>query len=370
MHPLDARAALRQPAAMSEGDSIGTIATGALIASEVERAERGAPAHGHDENEPCANCGQERIGPYCHACGQVGHVHRNVGALVHDIAHGVFHFEGKIWRTLPLLIRRPGELTRRYVAGERAKFVSPVALFLFSVFLMFALFNTSKHKDAAKYQATTTQELKQAEAELGTLRRRQQAATTQAEREAISDKVIDQATEVGVLRRLAAAGVGTNPEAKVSGNGAERGNFNTGLEWFDAMTKGASKNPDLLAYKLKTYAYKYSWALVPISVPFIWLLFFWRRDVGLYDHAIFAIYSLSFMSLGVVALVLLGKAGVSSAIIALAAMLIPPVHMYKQMKGAYGLSRFGAILRTFLLLIFTAITLTLFAAFVFYLGAG
>ena len=51
----------------------------------------------------------------------------------------MLHLDGKFWRTLPLLAWRPGELTRRYVHGERAKFVSPMAMFLFSVFLMFAV---------------------------------------------------------------------------------------------------------------------------------------------------------------------------------------------------------------------------------------
>ncbi len=40
----------------------------------------------------------------------------------------------------PLVARRPGELTRGYVEGERARFVSPMAPFLFSVFMMFAVF--------------------------------------------------------------------------------------------------------------------------------------------------------------------------------------------------------------------------------------
>ena len=62
-------------------------------------------------------------------------------SLGHDILHGVFHFEGKVWRTLPELFFHPGRLTRRYVDGERAKFVSPMALFLFVVFLMFAVFS-------------------------------------------------------------------------------------------------------------------------------------------------------------------------------------------------------------------------------------
>ena len=40
-------------------------------------------------------------------------------------------------RTLPMLAWKPGELTRRYIDGQRARFVSPIALFLFCVFLMF-----------------------------------------------------------------------------------------------------------------------------------------------------------------------------------------------------------------------------------------
>ncbi|PMY00709.1 hypothetical protein C1Y22_37340, partial [Pseudomonas sp. MPR-R2A5] len=75
-------------------------------------------------------------GDFCHACGQAGHVHRSLHSIGHDLLHGVFHFEGKIWRTLPMLAFHPGALTRRYIAGERERFVSPLALFLFSVFLM------------------------------------------------------------------------------------------------------------------------------------------------------------------------------------------------------------------------------------------
>ena len=40
-----------------------------------------------------------------------------------------------------MLAWRPGELTRRYIAGERARVISPIALYLFSVFLMFAVLN-------------------------------------------------------------------------------------------------------------------------------------------------------------------------------------------------------------------------------------
>ena len=79
--------------------------------------------------------------PLLRACGQKAHVHRSLRAFWHDFVHGVLNFEGKIWRTLPMLAWRPGDLTRRYIAGERARFISPVALYLFTVFLMFAVLN-------------------------------------------------------------------------------------------------------------------------------------------------------------------------------------------------------------------------------------
>src|SRR5688572_7351846 len=96
---------------------------------------------GHTAETACLNCGTLLAGAYCHACGQREHVPRTLSAFFHDLLHGVFHFEGKIWRTLPMLAWRPGELTRSYIEGQRARFVSPLAIFLFSVFLMFAAFS-------------------------------------------------------------------------------------------------------------------------------------------------------------------------------------------------------------------------------------
>ena len=38
--------------------------------------------------------------------------------------------EGALWRTLRLLLTRPGELTRRYLAGQRKHYVLPLRLYL------------------------------------------------------------------------------------------------------------------------------------------------------------------------------------------------------------------------------------------------
>src|SRR3546814_4474542 len=78
----------------------------------------------------------------------------------------------------------------------------------------------------------------------------------------------------------------------------------------------------------------------------------WSSDVcsSDLDHAIFVIYSLDFMTLLVIALSLLGAIGLGSDLIAFAAMLLPPIHIYKQLRGAYELRRFSALWRTFVLL--------------------
>jgi hypothetical protein len=356
---------------MSEaGDGIGSLATGALWARTVEG---GAGAHdAHHEGGACANCGVERVGAYCHACGQPGHLHKNLMGLVHDIAHGVFHFDGKLWRTLPLLAWHPGALTRRYVDGERAKFVSPMALFLFSVFLLFAVVSNLATPHAQSYSTTkhgsgdTATLYKQDQIKLAALEAQRAKISDQNARDALGGQIADLKDEMNDLAMgLTARAVIEHPAE----NAPKVVHLNTGWAWLDRSVGHMSQNPELTLYKLKSYAYKYSWALIPISLPFIWLLFAFRRDVGLYDHAIFSIYSLSFMSLGVISLTLFGRLGLPGWIISLLAMLAPPVHMYRQLKGTYRLGRFGAIWRTFALLVITSITSTLFIAFLFYMGS-
>ena len=76
------------------------------------------------------------------------------------------------------------------------------------------------------------------------------------------------------------------------------------------------------------------------------------------------------MSLLVIALALLGAIGVSPGILWTAAVFVPPVHMYKQLKGAYRLTRLGALWRTWWMLIFATITTTLFILMLLYLGVA
>ena len=127
--------------------------------------------------------------------------------------------------------------------------------------------------------------------------------------------------------------------------------------------------PDLAIYKVQQTAYKFRFLLVPISIPFVALLFLWRRGFTLYDHGVFVLYSLTAMSILMMLIAVLGPLWSGFAI--LGALLFTfgvPVHMFAQLKGAYGLSWFSAAWRTLFLLIFASIAFTLFILAIITLG--
>jgi hypothetical protein len=144
------------------------------------------------------------------------------------------------------------------------------------------------------------------------------------------------------------------------------------LPAFKSLEKGLNKlyeNPSLAWYKIQSSAYKYSWALIPLSVPLLWLLFPFSRRFRLYDHTVFVTYSLSFMTLFAVALSLIMGAGAHWMAVAGLAAVIAPAHMYLQLRGAYGLSRLGASWRAVLLMFFATIASAAFGFLLLIIGA-
>lgn len=325
---------------------------------------------GHTHETCCLNCGTRLIGPHCHNCGQHAHAHRTLGAFLHDLLHGALHFEGKIWHTLPQLVLHPGALTRRYINGERVRFVSPLALFLFAVFLMFAVFQMvgltapSDLRTPPQLQDNLGQALHDAATELEVRRRAVAVAPIgSVERAVAENELKNSQAALDTLRGSRKFVIGDNGNADLRVEG-------TGIDWIDkGIVEKWRKHPELMLYKMQSNSYKFSWLLIPLSLPFVWLLFFWRREFKAYDHAIFVTYSLAFMSLLFVVLSVMGVVGVSGAVIGLAAMLVPPLHIYKQLRGAYALSRGSALWRLLLMLFFVSVILLLFLQLLLVLGA-
>ncbi len=385
-----------------EFEAVGTAIEGGLIATAIEGSGNNATS-----GDPgiCLNCGATVAVNFCSSCGQSLHARRSIAVLWHDILHGVFHFEGKFWRTLPLLAWKPGDLTRRYVHGERAKFISPMALFLFSVFMMFAVFSflgdpfsnddISLADDAVGTGIVSqTEEIEdQIREKTGQLDEATGDTRLQLEREILDLKkgrnmlasltrneppypdvhLADGDAEVGNLSaedlEQIESGLRDIQEGKALTDGSliSTGS-STNDEWLRGVLQKITANPDLLIYKLKANGYKFAWLLIPISLPFVWLSLIGRRGFHFYDHAVFTTYSISFMSLLFITCAILAAVGVSESVWASLAMFYPPVHMYRQLRHAYGLSRIEALFRSAALIAFTFISALIFFMILLALG--
>ena len=352
---------------MGEFDALGTAVTGGMLARAVEPAAGEASADGRTHERNCLNCGAPLTGAYCAQCGQKSHVHRSLRAFMGDFVAGVLNFEGKFWRTVPMLAWRPGQLTRRYIEGQRARFISPIALFLFSVFLLFATIqliggpsNLGSLTSGDQTYHSTDEAIAGEQAKLARLERRRAKADAEDIKELDRD-IADQKKALETLERFKREGVLN----AVLANKDSDLDVRSSVPVVNDAIKRAKANPQLALYRLQDAASKYAWVLIPISAPFLWLLFPFSRRFGIYDHTVFVTYSLAFMMLLVIAMSLWGAAGLPG--VAFAA-LYPPVHMYRDLKGAYGLGRFGALWRTLALLLFAAIALALFAMAVIVLG--
>jgi hypothetical protein len=339
-------------------EAVGNVVTGGLLARAVE--PRAGESDGHTHEKSCLNCRTPLTGAYCSACGQKAHIHRSVRAFLQDFLAGLFNFEGKMWRTLPMLAWRPGEMTRRYIAGERARFVSPVALYLFTVFAMFAVLNFTGALNPHGVK-TVQQGLNAATAD-----DRQEIAKLEAKRAAAVAAGKD-VTDIDGSIAKQKADITDIQKAMTGATFASGQSDNQTPRWIRPFVKNLKANPDLVSMKVQDAASKYSWLLIPFSVPFMWLLFPFRRRYNTYDHTLFVTYSLSFMML----LVVLGGVLISIGLPSLASLLffVPPFHMYRHLKQSYELGRTSAIMRTMALMTFAFIAAALFLVTAAAIGA-
>ena len=84
----------------------------------------------------CPNCGDVRTGRFCAACGQNDRSYtRGLGSVTWDLCRESFEVDSRLIQTLKLLLLRPGRLTSEFSNNRRARYMSPVRLYLFASFL-------------------------------------------------------------------------------------------------------------------------------------------------------------------------------------------------------------------------------------------
>jgi hypothetical protein len=104
----------------------------------------------HHAASACPNCEAAVSGHFCHECGQETVLHPpSTREFLHEFIGHYVALEGKLWKSLGLLLFRPGRLTLEYIKGRRVRYVQPLRLYLTFSLIFFAVMKYNGHDDKA-----------------------------------------------------------------------------------------------------------------------------------------------------------------------------------------------------------------------------
>lgn len=332
----------------SELETLGAASVGSLSTT------RTADLSG----QPCRNCGEMVEQRHCPRCGQLAaSFHRPFISLIFESINDAMALDGRISRTLPLLLFRPGVLTRRYNEGKRARYVPPFRLFLLSslifYFIVFALLDG---------QSWTSDPIN---------------INGDAQRELTDEEMAE------LEKQLNEAGIGTSGSFFKLDSGEE--NASAGLESPEAASapegsptdadseeetseieerlRRIADNPKLLFMAIQDWAPRLSLLLVPLSMLTLALMYFWKRRLYTYNHAIHAFHLHTWMYLAGALTVLVSQ--VTGPGVWAVFVIIMPIYVILSLRGAYGTGFIMGFLRMCLLFTVWSVGLTLLTAFTF-----
>lgn len=300
---------------------------------------------------PCASCETLLVGTYCHICGQLAEdFHKSFWKLGKEALESFFHLDGRLAHTLPRLIARPHRLTRDYLDGKRAFQVPPLRTFLVILLLTFVVGQCALSGEASD------ELVRQA----GTSAPDSESALAQARAEIAADETLTEderrIAEAALARNWGGIVAGVtavqeaNPiveeEAADPADGESASAFET---WLTDRIEAVQAEPRRFTLLLGVWAQRVVMLLLPVSALILACMFFWRREVFLFDHLIFSMHSLSFQMLLITTAFLLAM-GIGP--VAWNLLWLAPVHLFVHMRGAYRCSTVMTLLRMSIL--FTA----------------
>ena len=253
---------------------------------------------------PCYNCCTPLKGPWCYACGQLGEdFHRSSRLLIWEFLENFFDADSRLWRTLPQLVVRPAAVTRDYLAGRRAPQVPPLRMFLVVLVLVFVV---------------------------------GQMAAGAGNLNLVS--IHQDPGDADKIRNLHLHIYAPWDEALSA--------------WTRAHVGRAVAHPDQLVTAMGAWAHDFAFLALPFSALMLSLIFVFRRGYLLFDHLIFSMHSLSFQGLLVVICL-----GIQPLVgdDAWQLLFASPVHLFVHMRGVYGTSWLGTLVRMLILFIASSV---------------
>jgi hypothetical protein len=122
--------------------------------------------------------------------------------------------------------------------------------------------------------------------------------------------------------------------------------------WLKERLLFSLNHQDAFFRSVAEWSQRFAFLMLPIAALILTVLFVFKKGVYVFDHLIFAMHSLSFQGLLLSAVFLAGAFGQSSGGWLL---LASPVHLFVHMRGTYGISTFGTLIRMGLLFVGSSI---------------
>ncbi|WP_167605948.1 DUF3667 domain-containing protein [Maribellus sediminis] len=331
------------------------------LKERIQQKRTKAPAGDHC----CKNCETEFTGHYCPNCGQaVKEFDKPFSFIFYNFLGDFFAFDTRFFKTLFLLIAKPGFLTKQYFDGKRVRYAPPFRIYIFVSFILFLLLQNFTNR----------------------------GLTTVLDSELDGDKIgLDSASMVVADSILSTVNQDMDPEQKAvvdslvapfvvkDTTGEEGQNFKLDMETFretrnlrQALNKYAisleedlevetdpekrtelreyiryCRSPETALAKILQYI---SWAfflLLPLFAVLLKLVYIRRRQ-NYMRHLVFSIHIHSFVLLVMIAIMALFMSfGTKVTLISTILFLSVPLYFIIAMKKFYGQSVGKAIMKFF-----------------------
>lgn len=336
-------------------EAVGAAALGGLTSGEHHPVTKG---------EPCRNCGAPVAERYCSRCGQLAsNFHRPFFSLVASSLADTFALDSRLWRSVPMLLFRPGRMTRNYLDGQRARYVPPFRLFLLASVLFFlTVFGLGDRLGWYQdWQLNPGSTLSLSEEDSAKL-----IETIDAQ---LADENLDPDTRAVLEKTLANLESGSkSPILDESTGQVDRDALDEMIELTTnddaspeevATIRGAGnrlarvlENQDRFGARLREWAPRFSLMFMPLLALMLTVMYAWHRRIYVYDHVITALHFQTFIYSLLTLLLLAGAflhtgAGWLFGIGTLWGIW----YLHRQLRVTYGTGLFMAAFRTSILLI-------------------
>jgi hypothetical protein len=275
------------------------------------------------ESQTCPNCDAALStvpghSNFCPSCGQENHdMNIPVSHLLKEVFEAIFHFDSKSIRTMQFLVFRPGFLTSEFVRGRRARYVTPIRLYIFISFVFFLLLSlNSGHRD----EPVETTAQRTSTVNLGITF----YGIISSELQGLRESQIDSLMQARNIRLTALNKYVVHQMARtVKGNGS-----------------------DFIHLIIKTFSY-----MIFLLMPFFGFLVyvFHRKRARQYiGTLVFSLHFHSFAFFALTVLLLLGQIPGFSPVTLLSPIILA-MYLYISLRSVYGQSRLPVLLKTIMI---------------------